>query len=74
MANFDEIDHPSLLPNSFPITFSINLFYYLIQSFYYLIHFGVEEKKISFSPRQNELGNRSFELGNRIGNRKGNRE
>ena len=45
-----------------------------IQSFYYLIHFGVEEKEISFSPRQNELGNRSFELGNRIGNRKGNRE
>ena len=31
-------------------------------------------KKILFSPRQNELGNRSFQLGNRIGNRKGNRE
>ena len=25
-------------------------------------------------PRRNELGNRSFHLGNRIGNRKGNRE
>ena len=31
-------------------------------------------KENSFSPRQNELGNRSFQLGNRIGNRKGNRE
>ena len=32
------------------------------------------EKQFSFLPRQNALGNESFQLGDRIGNRKDNRE